>query len=78
LPCQDHQHYDPNWWHAPDRDLGLDLEDAKLAKQLCRDRCPALHECLAWGVTQQEPHGIWGGLSEVDRLNLRRLREGAA
>jgi WhiB family redox-sensing transcriptional regulator len=75
LACQDHRNHDPNIWFAPDRDLGLTLDDAAEAKRICRDHCPALHECLAWGVVHQEPHGIWGGLSELDR---RRLKRGAA
>lgn len=32
--------------------------------------CPVLTRCREWGMT--EPIGIWGGLTEQDRIALRR------
>jgi WhiB family redox-sensing transcriptional regulator len=72
LPCQDHEQYDPNIWFAPDRELGLDLKDAEHAKKLCKSRCPALHECLAWALATGEVHGVWGGMLPQERYKVRR------
>ena len=36
------------------------------AKQICRD-CPVIAPCLDYAVRIREPHGIWGGLNEVER-----------
>ena len=44
------------------------------AKQLC-EKCPVKAECLAFGLANREPYGIFGGLStrQRDRLLGRRL-----
>ncbi len=36
------------------------------AKAICRG-CPVRIECLDYALEIREPHGIWGGLSEVER-----------
>jgi WhiB family transcriptional regulator, redox-sensing transcriptional regulator len=36
------------------------------AKQICRE-CPVIQDCLDYAVLIEEPHGIWGGLNEVER-----------
>lgn len=77
LACQD-PHWDPGWWFAPDRDLGLTGDDAEHAKKLCKTSCPALHECLAWALATGEPHGVWGGMDPGERRRVRRnLRRSA-
>ena len=45
--------------------------DAKAAKAICRG-CEVRVECLDWALANDERHGIWGGLSEMDRRRLRR------
>jgi WhiB family redox-sensing transcriptional regulator len=44
------------------------------AKRICR-KCPVQAECLAFGLANREPFGVFGGLStrERDRLIGRRL-----
>jgi WhiB family redox-sensing transcriptional regulator len=44
------------------------------AKQICAD-CQVRRECLDYAVEIREPHGIWGGLNEVERKMVldRRL-----
>ncbi|HVE97706.1 MAG TPA: WhiB family transcriptional regulator [Mycobacteriales bacterium] len=49
-----------------------DSREAK-ARTLCR-RCPVQTECLDYALTAQEPHGIWGGLNELERRRLLRRR----
>ncbi|MFO7591240.1 MAG: WhiB family transcriptional regulator [Acidimicrobiia bacterium] len=36
------------------------------AKSICSD-CPVIDPCLDYAVRIREPHGIWGGLNEVER-----------
>lgn len=40
------------------------------AKAVCH-RCPVRAECLDDALARDEPHGIWGGLSERERRKLR-------
>jgi WhiB family redox-sensing transcriptional regulator len=39
------------------------------AKAICAT-CPVIRECLDYAVRIQEPHGIWGGLNEIERRQL--------
>lgn len=41
------------------------------AKRVCRS-CEVRAECLAYALTRDERFGVWGGLSEQERLRLRR------
>ena len=43
------------------------------ARALCRT-CPVQQACLEYSLTVQEPHGIWGGLNELERRRLLRKR----
>ncbi|MGH3439697.1 MAG: WhiB family transcriptional regulator [Sciscionella sp.] len=44
------------------------------AKAVCQD-CPVLQMCRRHALSVQEPYGIWGGLSEADRINLLKARK---
>lgn len=39
------------------------------AKSVCA-RCPVIRECREHALRVREPYGVWGGLSEDDRLEL--------
>jgi WhiB family redox-sensing transcriptional regulator len=39
------------------------------AKAICAT-CPVLAQCRAQALAAEEPYGVWGGLSEEDRLHL--------
>ena len=39
------------------------------AKAICAS-CPVLMQCRSHALAVQEPYGIWGGLSEDDRLTI--------
>ena len=39
------------------------------AKQVCA-RCPVIQQCRSFALTVQEQYGVWGGLSEDERLLL--------
>jgi WhiB family transcriptional regulator, redox-sensing transcriptional regulator len=54
------------------RDVKLTRE--RKAKAICAG-CPVRIECLEYAVRIREPHGIWGGLNELERRLLIRDRE---
>jgi WhiB family transcriptional regulator, redox-sensing transcriptional regulator len=39
------------------------------AKHICRV-CPVRSDCLDFALRVREPHGIWGGLTELERRRL--------
>jgi WhiB family redox-sensing transcriptional regulator len=41
------------------------------AKAVCR-RCPVAIECLTWAMESGQRAGVWGGMSEEERAELRR------
>jgi WhiB family transcriptional regulator, redox-sensing transcriptional regulator len=45
------------------------------AKAICAT-CPVREPCLAYALRIREPHGIWGGLNEVERKQLIARRVG--
>lgn len=47
------------------------------AKAICVT-CPVRLECLEYAIRTREPHGIWGGLNELERRLLIRERQRAA
>ena len=53
---------------SPDAERGQAREAR--AKAICA-RCPVIRECAAYVLTAGERYGVWGGLSEQDRLALR-------
>jgi WhiB family redox-sensing transcriptional regulator len=59
--------------HSERKDERLDRERA--AKAICKT-CPVRRECLDYAVRIREPHGIWGGLNEVERKQLIERRAG--
>ena len=49
------------------------LEREERAKDICRG-CSVREPCLEYAVSIREPHGIWGGLSELERKQLLGVR----
>ncbi|HEX7096716.1 MAG TPA: WhiB family transcriptional regulator [Acidimicrobiales bacterium] len=45
------------------------LERERRAKAICAT-CSVRRDCLEYALRIREPHGIWGGLSEVERRSL--------
>jgi len=52
-------------------------ESTREAKAVCR-ACPVRAECLADAVERGERFGIWGGVSERQRVRMRRAERDAA
>ena len=55
------------------KDEKIDRESR--AKEICRS-CAVRKDCLDYALSIREPHGIWGGLNEVERKNLMAQRAG--
>jgi WhiB family redox-sensing transcriptional regulator len=45
------------------------LARERSAKAICRT-CPVTEQCLDYALRTREPHGVWGGLNEVERRQL--------
>jgi WhiB family transcriptional regulator, redox-sensing transcriptional regulator len=45
------------------------------AKEIC-SACSVHRDCLEYALSIREPHGIWGGLNEVERKQLLAERAG--
>ncbi|MGH3755766.1 MAG: WhiB family transcriptional regulator [Pseudonocardiaceae bacterium] len=50
---------------------GPALEQTAQAKAVCR-HCEAAPQCLEWALRTNQQDGVWGGLSEDERRDLRR------
>lgn len=61
-----------DFWFPEKEKGGISQVDAKFAKSICRS-CIHQSECAEWGI-QKENHGIWGGLTDMDRRAIRRKR----
>ncbi len=47
------------------------------ARALCGG-CKVQRQCLDYALAVQEPHGIWGGLNEIERRRVLRAQARAA
>jgi WhiB family transcriptional regulator, redox-sensing transcriptional regulator len=59
--------------HAERKDEKLQREDR--AKAICGS-CAVRAECLEYAIRIHEPHGIWGGLNEMERKQMVERRAG--
>jgi len=57
---------DPEVFYPARSDTG----NALAAKAICAT-CPVVDECLQWALDHDEIYGVWGGLSEHERRELR-------
>jgi WhiB family redox-sensing transcriptional regulator len=59
--------------HAERKDEKVARESR--AKMICRE-CHVRGDCLDYAIRIREPHGIWGGLNEIERKTLLERRAG--
>ena len=52
---------------------GPAIEQAAKAIAICNG-CPVRAECLEWALDTCQDAGVWGGLDEEDRREIRRAR----
>ena len=63
---------DSSMFFHPDGERGPRRQQREdRAKAVCAS-CPVRSACLAHSLRVQEPYGIWGGVSETERAQLRR------
>jgi WhiB family redox-sensing transcriptional regulator len=63
---------DPRLFFPPG-DGEASRRQAARAKLVCSS-CPVSEQCAAYALLTNQLYGIWGGLDEEERLDLRRLR----
>ncbi len=59
----------------PVSSAGRSLEQVTAAKRICAG-CPVQPECLAFALRTHQAHGIWGGLSEQERILIGNVADG--
>jgi WhiB family redox-sensing transcriptional regulator len=59
--------------HSERKEDKTEREDR--AKSICRT-CPVRQPCLEYALRIREPHGIWGGLNEIERKAVLARRAG--
>jgi WhiB family transcriptional regulator, redox-sensing transcriptional regulator len=77
------------WWLAGAACVGEDpelffpvgtsppaAERTARAKRICRS-CAVRAECLEWSLVTYQDAGVWGGLDEEQRRDIRRARRRA-
>jgi len=67
--CQD---TDPELFF-PVGSTGLAVDQIATAKGVCM-QCPARPDCLDYALDSNQDSGVWGGLSEDERRQIRRQR----
>ncbi|MCP2271225.1 WhiB family transcriptional regulator [Actinokineospora diospyrosa] len=57
---------------SPDNERGRARDRRVLAAKLVCSACPVLRRCRDHALRTAEPYGVWGGLDERERAELRR------
>jgi hypothetical protein len=63
-------------WHpvaGPGRYGARKAAAAEPAKEVCAE-CPVRTKCLEYALETDQRHGVWGGLDEHERRELKRRR----
>jgi WhiB family redox-sensing transcriptional regulator len=60
----------PNYFETREQKEAREVQ----AKRICAS-CPVREPCLEYALRTRDPHGIWGGLNEIERRRLLRSRE---
>ena len=60
----------PGYFERSQEKLGREAR----AKAICA-RCPVRMDCLDYALRTREPHGVWGGLNEIERRALLREQD---
>jgi len=66
--------HDPNLWFPVGENTHARAQAAE-AKSIC-GRCAVQTTCLAWALLTRQDQGVWGGMTEKERLALHKRRSG--
>nr|WP_088818816.1 WhiB family transcriptional regulator [Kytococcus aerolatus] len=59
---------DPEHFFHPEGERGAPRRKREeRAKAVC-NRCPVIEQCREHALTVKEPYGVWGGMSEEERV----------
>ncbi|WP_307683358.1 WhiB family transcriptional regulator [Trueperella bonasi] len=66
---------DPEFFFHPEGERGGPRKRRiERAKRICRS-CPVVEQCREYSIVNREPYGVWGGMSEEERLREIRKRK---
>lgn len=65
--CHNNPDHSPETWYPFDGEL----DAIEFAKALCRT-CPVVNACATYALEAREIHGVWGALSEAERVTIWR------
>lgn len=65
----------PEWFFPPGHMESKEERASREAnaKAICA-RCPVIQQCLSFALETREPHGVWGGLNEIERRHVLAKR----
>jgi hypothetical protein len=58
------------FWFPERTDGSMNTVEMVMAKSICHT-CPHKAECAEWGINKEQ-FGIWGGLTQADRVPIRK------
>ena len=62
----------------PERERGEARERREVAAKAICAACPVRQQCLEHSLAVREPYGVWGGLTEHERVALLRRNKMSA
>lgn len=71
--CKD---YPQEWWYGGPDGKPQSARLLAKAKALCGE-CPVVRECLVTALYRNEPYGVWGGYTRVERVRALRRNNGS-
>jgi WhiB family redox-sensing transcriptional regulator len=64
------QQTDPEYWFP---EAGGERYESLVAKKYCGE-CPVQRQCALYAIAADEAYGIWGGLNDRQRVDVRNGR----
>jgi WhiB family redox-sensing transcriptional regulator len=64
------QQTDPEYWFP---EAGGERYESLVAKKYCGE-CPVQRQCAIYAIAADESYGIWGGLTDRQRVDVRNGR----
>ena len=65
--CRD---VDSTLFFHPEGERGPARRNRDMAAKAVCERCPVIRECRSHALKVREPYGVWGGLTEDQRLEI--------